>query len=40
MEHINAWIDAFKALLMRYEKLAVTWLGMQCLRLFLCFVEN
>lgn len=31
IEHANAWLDAFKALLVRYEKKIFTWMGMHWL---------
>jgi transposase len=31
IEHANAWMDAFKALLVRFEKLIATWMSLQWL---------
>ncbi len=31
IEHANAWLDAFKALLVRYEKRIFTWMGLHWL---------
>lgn len=40
IEHANAWIDAFKALLVRYEKLIATWMGLQWLALITLFCRK
>lgn len=31
IEHANAWIDGFKALLVRFEFTARNWMGLHCL---------
>lgn len=40
IEHANAWIDAFKALLIRYEKLTETWMALQWLALITLFCRK
>lgn len=40
IEHANAWMDAFKALLIRYEKLVVTWMALQWLALITLFCRK
>ncbi len=40
IEHANAWTDAFKALLIRYEKLTETWMAMQWLTLITLFCRK
>jgi transposase len=40
IEHANAWMDTFKALLIRYEKLLETWMAMQWLALITIFCRK
>lgn len=40
IEHANAWMDAFKALLIRYEKLTKTWMALQWLALITLFCRK
>lgn len=40
IEHANAWMDAFKALLIRYEKLIVTWRALQWLGIITLFCRK
>lgn len=40
IEHANAWMDAFKALLIRYEKLIETWMALQWLALITLFCRK
>lgn len=40
IEHANAWLDAFKALLVRYEKKIVTWLGLHWLAFITRFLKK
>ena len=40
IERSNAWMDAFKALLIRYEKLVTTWMGLQWLALCTLFCRK
>lgn len=40
IEHANAWMDAFKALLIRYEKLIQTWMALQWLALITLFCRK
>lgn len=40
IEHANAWMDAFKALLVRYEKKAETWLALQWLAFITMFIRR
>ena len=40
IEHANAWMDAFKALLVRYEKLLQTWMALQWLALITLFCRK
>lgn len=40
IEHANAWMDAFKALLVRYEKLIATWMALQWLALITLFCRK
>ena len=40
VERTNAWIDAFKALLIRFETLSITWLGLHYLAFSLILLRN
>lgn len=40
IEHANAWMDAFKALLIRYETKIVTWMALQWLALITMFCRK
>lgn len=40
IEHANAWMDAFKALLIRYEKKAETWLALQWMAFIVMFTRK
>lgn len=40
IEHANAWMDAFKALLIRYEKLTITWIALQWLGIITLFCRK
>ncbi|MFT4156179.1 MAG: transposase [Parafilimonas sp.] len=40
IEHANAWMDAFKALLIRYEKLVATWMALQWLAIITLFCRK
>jgi transposase len=40
IEHANAWMDAFKALLVRYEQLIVTWMSLQWLAFITLFCRK
>jgi transposase len=40
IERANAWIDAFKALLIRYEKLIATWMALQWLAIITIFCRK
>ena len=40
IEHANAWLDAFKALLVRYETKAFTWLGLHWLAFITLFCRK
>ncbi|WPV70679.1 transposase [Chitinophaga sp. LS1] len=40
IEHANAWMDAFKALLVRYEKIVETWMALQWLALITLFCRK
>lgn len=40
IEHANAWMDAFKALLIRYEKLSATWMALQWIVLITLFCRK
>jgi transposase len=40
IEHANAWMDAFKALLVRYEKLLRTWMAMQWMAIITLFLRK
>lgn len=39
-EHPFAWMDGFKAMLVRYEKLAVTWFSMNIMTMFHIFMKK
>lgn len=40
IEHANAWMDSFKALLIRYEKKAETWLTLQWMAFIAMFARK
>lgn len=40
IEHANAWMDAFKALLIRYEKRTETWMALQWITLTAMFCRK
>ncbi|OMP74470.1 IS5 family transposase [[Flexibacter] sp. ATCC 35208] len=40
IEHANAWLDAFKALLVRYETKAFTWMGLHWLAFITLFCRK
>ena len=40
IEHANAWIDSFKALLIRYEKKIETWWALQWMALITLFTRK
>lgn len=40
IEHANAWLDAFKALLVRYEKKIFTWMGLHWLAFITRFLKK
>ena len=40
IEHANAWLDAYKALLVRYEKKIFTWLGLHWLAFITRFLQK
>lgn len=40
IEHANAWMDSFKALLIRYEKLIETWMALQWLAIITLFCRK
>lgn len=40
IEHANAWINSFKALIVRFEKLAVTWMGLQWIAFVILFARK
>lgn len=40
IEHANAWLDAFKALLVRYEKKIFTWMGLHWLAFITRFLRK
>jgi transposase len=39
-EHSFAWMDAYKGLLVRYEKLSITWLSMNVLGMIHLFLRK
>ena len=40
IEHANAWIDSFKALIIRYEKRIETWWALQWMVLITLFARK
>jgi len=40
IEHVNAWTDGFKALLVRYEVLARNWMGMYWIAFSVFFLKR
>ena len=40
VEQTNAWLDGFKALIIRYEVLAVTWLSLHFLAFSIILLRN
>ncbi len=40
VERTNAWLDAFKALLVRFETKAQTWMGLHYLAFSLILIRN
>ncbi len=40
IERAFAWLDAFKALLMRYETSAINWLALNILGMLVCFIRK
>lgn len=40
IEHANAWLDSFKALLVRYETKAINWVAFNCIAFVVCFFKK
>lgn len=40
IEHANAWLDSFKALLVRYETKAINWVAFNCIAFVVCFLRK
>ncbi|REC54973.1 IS5/IS1182 family transposase, partial [Chryseobacterium piscium] len=40
IEKANAWLDSFKALLVRFETLNITWTNLHYLASLFCFSEK
>ena len=40
IEHANAWLDSFKALLIRFETLVITWVALHLLAFVVLFLRK